>query len=215
MTIVPTLCRVAADGRNKGAVVRAVLLQLLSDADAIYSAFHAALVTATTSDAFASLAAADGGGSDGALEAAAATGAGEGEGAAGGAAGQAPRAAAQRDLRAVAKELKRGLDVGVSAAMDRILQACFCMLEFLSTCCGVSSNVVICGVRGSRCMGGGCGPRQCVPTCEQTQVLYAAVRRFCVFVRAADSFEPWMWLPGSCIPMCCLCCCARQHDSTL
>lgn len=116
--------RLGADGKNKGAVVRQVLLQVLSDAEAIYVAFHSALAAATSSEEFAALAAAD-------ARVAASAEAREGdggdseEGSGSGVlsrAAQAPVQPGQRDLAAVAKELERGLDVGVSAAMDRILQ---------------------------------------------------------------------------------------------
>eukprot|EP00892_Ulva_mutabilis_P012687 jgi/Ulvmu1/9791/UM056_0031.1 len=121
----------SADGKNKGAVVRAVLLQLLSDTEAIYQAFHTALVAATDSEQFAALLPVDAGGAGSSSAAQASVAEVEDEVAAGEEGGslpaQAPAGAAgealDRDLAAVAKELKRGMDVGVAAAMDRILQA--------------------------------------------------------------------------------------------
>ena len=80
--------------------MRAVLLSLLQHADAIYEAFHAALVAATESEGFAQLQHAP-------------------EGAAVDIGGTR---VATRHLATVAAELKEGLHVGVCSAMERILQ---------------------------------------------------------------------------------------------
>ena len=105
--------------------MRQVLLQVLSDTEAIYIAFYTALAAATRSEEFATLAAEDGRGA-GAVEVQEGVGEGGSGSEALSRAGQAPAQSMQRDLAALAKELERGLDVGVSAAMDRILQVRCC-----------------------------------------------------------------------------------------
>lgn len=89
-----------ADITSRSAAVRAVLLQLLQHTDAIYRAFHAALVTATESEGFAQLQHAP-------------------EGAAVDIGGTR---VSTRHLATVAAELKEGLHVGVCSAMERVLQ---------------------------------------------------------------------------------------------
>lgn len=107
-------------------MVRQVLLQLVSDTNAIYEAFHSALVAVTDSPEFVALASMDVTAA-GRARAAVPALEGEAENKDEAQADPPPRDAGQgtmrdRDLVAVAKELKRGLDIGVGAAMDRILQ---------------------------------------------------------------------------------------------
>jgi hypothetical protein len=92
-------CCFAGSGERAQAV-RAVLLQLLCDAQAVYAAFHAALGRLTADPEFEALAA-------------------RGDG---GAVDVAGNVVPERQLGEVAEELRAGLLVGAGSALERILQ---------------------------------------------------------------------------------------------
>jgi hypothetical protein len=111
-----------ADGSNKGAVVREVLLQLLSDTDAIFEAFYTALEQATEYKEFAAMlfdnpaddvsdAVADEMGTS-PQQSRLMEGAG----------GSSRDPSLQPNMALVIGELKGGLLVGVKAAVERIMQ---------------------------------------------------------------------------------------------
>jgi hypothetical protein len=101
-----------ADAQQTGQAVRRVLLQLLCDANAISSAFEAALEHLTNDPAFA------------ALKAEAGEGAVDVEG----------NVMPERELSHVAEELRQGLSVGTNAALERMLQVLILLFGLLSPC---------------------------------------------------------------------------------
>lgn len=122
--------------------MRGVLLQLLSDTDAIFEAFYTALEQATEDEEFASMLL-DRPADDGADAAAADLGLAQQQSSLSELSGASSRdASLQPNMALVVGELKGGLMVGVKAAVDRIMQVlalCLCSCGTKHVFCTLAS----------------------------------------------------------------------------